>query len=117
MGLYLCACQILGWLPPLVFTAMNEGGLSMRLGLASLNIYFLGSLIVYFLVGDYQLAVERAKLTSGGRIQSEGEEIENQNADLTPAPADKVEDTKPDRQEAPAEESVEEAATPTRSGD
>eukprot|EP00591_Stephanopyxis_turris_P011176 CAMPEP_0195517902 /NCGR_PEP_ID=MMETSP0794_2-20130614/11810_1 /TAXON_ID=515487 /ORGANISM="Stephanopyxis turris, Strain CCMP 815" /LENGTH=632 /DNA_ID=CAMNT_0040646779 /DNA_START=140 /DNA_END=2038 /DNA_ORIENTATION=+ len=61
MGLYLCACQIIGWLPPLIFTAMNEIGVSMRLGVIMLDVFFLASFLVYFLVGDYDKAVEHAR--------------------------------------------------------
>lgn len=45
MGVFLFACQILAFLPPAVFSILNEAGLSMRLGLASLTIYFVVGLI------------------------------------------------------------------------
>lgn len=62
MGVYIFACQILSWLPPLVFTAMNEAGFSMRAGLFSLNGYFFFSYVVLtFFVGDYDDAVEHAR--------------------------------------------------------
>lgn len=53
MGLYVFACQILSWLPPTVFTVMNESQISMYYGLGSLSIYFLLSLWCLFAVGDY----------------------------------------------------------------
>lgn len=40
MGLYIFASQILSWLPPLFFTALNEWGFSMSCGLVSLNLFF-----------------------------------------------------------------------------
>lgn len=40
MGLYIFASQILSWLPPLFFTALNESGFSMSSGLVSLDIFF-----------------------------------------------------------------------------
>jgi MFS transporter, UMF1 family len=58
MGVYICACQILSWLPPLVFTIMNEAGISMRVGLLTLNAYFFASFVILFFVGDYQAAME-----------------------------------------------------------
>lgn len=61
MGIYMLAVSILAWLPPLLFSMLNEAGLSMAWGLASLNIFFLISVFCLSLVGDYQKAVEYAK--------------------------------------------------------
>jgi UMF1 family MFS transporter len=60
MGYYLFADQSLSWLPPLVFTAMNEFGLGQRIGILSLNIYFLIALVAYYKMGDYREAVRIA---------------------------------------------------------
>ena len=67
MGCYICACQMLSWLPPLVFSIMNESGLSMRLGLLSLTFYFTVSFGLLFLVGGYDEAVAHAKDVDEGR--------------------------------------------------
>jgi len=40
MGIYVFFRQILAWLPMLVFTILNEKDVSMRIGIATLNIYF-----------------------------------------------------------------------------
>lgn len=61
MGVYICACQILSWLPPLVFSIMNEAGVPMQLGLLTLISYFLVSFTILFFVGDYDDAVAHAK--------------------------------------------------------
>lgn len=61
MGVYICACQILSWLPPLVFSIMTEMGLSMRIALFGLTIYFFIGFMVLFLVGDYDEAVRHGK--------------------------------------------------------
>jgi MFS-type transporter involved in bile tolerance (Atg22 family) len=61
MGAYISACQALAWLPPLVFTIMNEAGISMRAGLFSLSAYFLCAFFTLFLMGDYDEAVAHAK--------------------------------------------------------
>eukprot|EP00536_Pseudo-nitzschia_multiseries_P016375 jgi/Psemu1/299247/fgenesh1_pm.1096_\ len=61
MGTYICCCQILSWLPPLIFSVMNELGFSMRIGLSTLSFYFLTSLCILFYVGDYDQAVLHAK--------------------------------------------------------
>jgi hypothetical protein len=69
MGTYICACQMLAWLPPLVFTIMNEAGYSMRIGLFTLTMYFAISFCILFLVGDYGKAVGHAKAIDEGRRQ------------------------------------------------
>jgi MFS-type transporter involved in bile tolerance (Atg22 family) len=71
MGLYFFACQILTFLPPLVFTILNENGLSMSLGMASLNIYFALGFFGLNGIGNYQEAVE----TVTNSLQSSGSMI------------------------------------------
>jgi len=62
MGVYIFATQIISWLPPLVFTAINEAGISMRVSIASLCVFFGLSFCILFLVDrDYNNAVERQK--------------------------------------------------------
>lgn len=68
MGVYICACQVLSWLPPMVFSIMNEMGVSMRMSLFSLTVYFIISFGVLFLVGDYNDAVNHAKDIDEGRL-------------------------------------------------
>ena len=60
MGSYICASQTLAWMPSLVFSIMNEAGISMRLGFSSLTFYFIASFFLLFMVGDYEAAVEHA---------------------------------------------------------
>lgn len=61
MGTYICCGEILSWLPPLIFSIMNEMGFSMRVGLLTLSVYFSISFCILFLVGDYNEAVAHAK--------------------------------------------------------
>jgi MFS-type transporter involved in bile tolerance (Atg22 family) len=68
MGTYICACQMLSWLPPLVFSVMNETGFSMRAGLFTLTFYFAVSFVILFFVGDYNEAVAHAKAIDEGHI-------------------------------------------------
>ena len=58
MGVFLFAGQCLSWLPPLVFTAINEAGVSQRVGIASLDVYLVISLIGYCCMGSYTTARE-----------------------------------------------------------
>eukprot|EP00980_Cylindrotheca_fusiformis_P004692 scaffold993_cov110-Cylindrotheca_fusiformis.AAC.2 len=69
MGTYICASQMLSWLPPLVFTLLNEAGFSMRIGVCSLAGFMLVSLLILFLVGDYSEAVAHARTVDEERKQ------------------------------------------------
>ena len=61
MGLYFFCCQIFSFIPPLMFTVLNEHGLSMQWGLASLNIYFIVGWLGLQCMGTYQDALDRAQ--------------------------------------------------------
>ena len=51
-GAYIFFRQCLTWFPPLVFTILNESNVSLRWGMASLNIFFvIAAAILYFGVG------------------------------------------------------------------
>lgn len=67
MGVFLFACQILSFLPPLVFTLLNEAGYSMSLGMASLILYFVLGLISLIQMGDYTQAMERVQKSPNAR--------------------------------------------------
>ena len=60
MGLYLFSGSVLSFLPPFIFTCLNEIGMSMDIGLASLNLFFAGGLIFFLIIGDYEKAVDFA---------------------------------------------------------
>jgi MFS-type transporter involved in bile tolerance (Atg22 family) len=60
MGLYLFAGQVITWVPPLLFTGMNEAGVSQRIGIISLDVFFCVSIIAYFFMGSYKEASEMA---------------------------------------------------------
>jgi MFS transporter, UMF1 family len=65
MGLYLFSTIVLTWLPPLVFTILNENGVTMQVGLATLNAWFLASAGAYLLMGRYRAAVEAIETFTG----------------------------------------------------
>lgn len=54
MGFFLFSGQCLTWIPPLVFTAINESGVSQRVGVAALDVFFILAIIFYLLVGGYE---------------------------------------------------------------
>jgi len=58
MGMFLLCNQILAWLPPLLFTVMNENGLDMAYGMASLNIFFFLGFLFLVIMGDFAKAVQ-----------------------------------------------------------
>jgi hypothetical protein len=64
MGIFLFAGQCLSWIPPLVFTAINEAGVSQRIGVASLDVYFFLSFLGYCCMGSYAKAREEVNRES-----------------------------------------------------
>ena len=63
MGIYLFAGQCITWLPPLIFTALNEAGLNQRVNIALSNSYFFASILAYCSMGKYRDALLLAKAT------------------------------------------------------
>ena len=59
MGAYLFFGQILSWLPPLVFAALNEAGVSIRISMLSLLIFWFISVICLQIMGPYENAILR----------------------------------------------------------
>jgi len=79
MGFFLFSGQCLSWLPPLVYTAINEAGVSPRAGVASLAIFLLVALVCLLLMGSYERArteVGRSKSPSSTPVQKETLEYE-----------------------------------------
>jgi MFS-type transporter involved in bile tolerance (Atg22 family) len=73
MGLYLFSTIVLTWLPPLVFTILNENGVTMQVGLATVNAWFVLSAGAYLLMGRYRAAVEAiATFTGDAAAETEG---------------------------------------------
>lgn len=56
-GLYVFAGHISMWVPPLLFTMMNENGIDIRIGLASFGGYFVISLFSLVVMGSYDSIV------------------------------------------------------------
>ena len=73
MGYYLFCGQILLWLPSLIFTILNENGVNMRIGIASVGAFFLIALVAYFVMGNYKDAMQVAEEgNEGNRSRSTG---------------------------------------------
>mmetsp|Transcript_18090 Transcript_18090/g.51439 ORF Transcript_18090/g.51439 Transcript_18090/m.51439 type:complete len:552 (+) Transcript_18090:235-1890(+) len=56
MSFFLFSGQVFSWVPPLIFTAMNEAGISQQISLGGLAVYFCFSLGAYIVAGDYETA-------------------------------------------------------------
>lgn len=50
MGLYLCANDILSWLPSLIFMTLNESRIPMHTAFLSFNIFYVLSLCFQFFI-------------------------------------------------------------------
>ena len=61
MGTFLFACNLLQFLPPLLFTILNEVGIDMNVGMASLVLFFGAGFFGLSRTGDYEMAVEHVK--------------------------------------------------------
>ncbi|GMH95027.1 hypothetical protein TrVE_jg5356 [Triparma verrucosa] len=97
MGIYIFAGQILVWLPPAVFTLMNEVDIPMPFGMVMLAGFFFIALFIANGMGDFELAQMKAKETHGKRVMGavaeaggyEGESNTSRLSDLD-MPSDKI---------------------------
>jgi MFS transporter, UMF1 family len=64
MGFYIFADASLSWVPPLIFTGLNELGASERVGLSIINIFMLLSIVAYCKIGRYDDSVKKANRLS-----------------------------------------------------
>lgn len=78
MGTYIFAGQVLAWLPPLLFTILNESGIVMTVGLGSLDVFFIVGFIFLCLIGDYQEASEYTRTAAVN-----GEDMPGRDSELT----------------------------------
>ena len=78
MGFFLFSGQALSWIPPLVYTAINEAGIPQRFGVLSMDAYFLLSMLCYYLAGSYKHAREEVnKPTTYDKTSVQQSTIEN----------------------------------------
>ena len=64
MGLISFFGQIVGWLPVFVFTALNNNGISMRWGVASVSFFLITSFFFTLFCGSFEDAVASVQHTS-----------------------------------------------------
>ncbi len=60
-GFFLYCTQIIGWVPPLVFTLMNENDLSLNLAGMHLNVYLFIAFICYCCMAQWDACVAAAE--------------------------------------------------------
>mmetsp|Transcript_2686 Transcript_2686/g.5772 ORF Transcript_2686/g.5772 Transcript_2686/m.5772 type:complete len:117 (-) Transcript_2686:157-507(-) len=68
MGMYLFAGQILSWLPPLVFTVMNEAGVSIRISMISLLIFWFVAIVCLQCMGSCDYAVSATQESQSAAV-------------------------------------------------
>jgi len=61
MGMFTFVTQVVGWLPALIFSIMNEKGVDMRWGVSVLAWFLVVSILLLFGVGDYDAAVQQVQ--------------------------------------------------------
>lgn len=69
MGMFFFMGQILGWLPPLLFTIMNENGVDMRWGLGLITFFDLAAVALTLFMGSYEAAVALVAEESEAKLQ------------------------------------------------
>jgi hypothetical protein len=60
MGTYLFAGQVLTWLPPLIYTGLNEANVNQQIAIGSLAIWFALGLGALCCMGDFASAMVTA---------------------------------------------------------
>ena len=58
MGLFAFSNQILGWLPTIIFSALNEANVEMKWGVMVIGFSFIISFLFTLLIGNYENAVK-----------------------------------------------------------
>lgn len=84
MGMFTFVTQVIGWLPALIFSIMNEKGVDMRWGVSVLAWFLLLSVLLLFGVGDYDAAVQQVKEVGEQELEemaSARAEVENMVAE------------------------------------
>eukprot|EP00547_Thalassionema_nitzschioides_P011829 CAMPEP_0194261294 /NCGR_PEP_ID=MMETSP0158-20130606/45952_1 /TAXON_ID=33649 /ORGANISM="Thalassionema nitzschioides, Strain L26-B" /LENGTH=717 /DNA_ID=CAMNT_0039001411 /DNA_START=24 /DNA_END=2178 /DNA_ORIENTATION=- len=71
MGFFAFSGNLLSWLPPILFTILNEQGVSMRIGFSLLPAFSFVSLFFSLFMGSYSDAVEAA-----AAMEEESEKLE-----------------------------------------
>ena len=79
--MYLFAGQMLTWLPPLVFTAINEAGVHIRISMLSLLLFCLVAVIFLQCMGSYESAVRVADEAARGSQPDSETEMASGNGD------------------------------------
>jgi len=69
MGLFFFVGQILGWLPTLIFTIMNERGVNMKWGISIIAFFSFFSVLCTFFMGSYQEATELVARDSADKLK------------------------------------------------
>ena len=70
MGIISFFGQVLGWLPTLVFTVMNENDIDMRWGLGSVSFFLLASFLCTLFCGNFDDAIAAVAHTSEAYLDS-----------------------------------------------
>mmetsp|Transcript_3295 Transcript_3295/g.5986 ORF Transcript_3295/g.5986 Transcript_3295/m.5986 type:complete len:404 (-) Transcript_3295:420-1631(-) len=74
MGIYTFFRQVLSWLPPLVFTILNEEGVQQRYGMATLIVYFVLSFLACIQILRSKPDMGIVDASNGVDILEEGQE-------------------------------------------
>jgi MFS-type transporter involved in bile tolerance (Atg22 family) len=89
MSIYLFSGEVIGWLPPLLFTILNEAGLPQQYGVGCLMIFWLLSIVALICFGSYDDArtlSNRMKRNGDDVAEIESPRVELTNQGIIPSP-------------------------------
>lgn len=114
MGLFVFVGQILGWLPSLLFTIINEKGVELRWGLTLVGGFCFAAVICTLPMGSYEEACRQAALASEKKLKAVAEATAHHYATAGDVPLDlEADKAKADEEEsAPKTEDTEEPSVP-----
>lgn len=81
-GFFVYCTQIIVWLPPMIFTAVNESGVSMQYALMTLNIFFFIAAVFLQIMPKWEVCAEQGK-TQSLMVESLETDDEVQEKDVT----------------------------------
>eukprot|EP00934_Nitzschia_sp_Nitz4_P005376 Nitzschia sp. Nitz4//scaffold162_size51285//27330//28991//NITZ4_006971-RA/size51285-processed-gene-0.34-mRNA-1//1//CDS//3329537979//5366//frame0 len=102
MGVFLFSGQCLSWVPPLLYTTINEMGVSQRIGVATLDIFFVLALMACWMMGSYETARMQVQRSDRPPLLEDGENGVTRKDTIMVPEANQEEDNVSDEQVAAA---------------
>uniref|UniRef100_A0A7S2IF83 Major facilitator superfamily (MFS) profile domain-containing protein n=1 Tax=Helicotheca tamesis TaxID=374047 RepID=A0A7S2IF83_9STRA len=76
MGVFAFFAQLLGWLPPLIFSIMNQKGVDMRWGVSMISFFIFFAFLITLLMGSYEHALSQVNPAESTDLEFDEEQQE-----------------------------------------